>query len=52
MIREAAGQQAQSETTQAEIAPVLPMEPFHPVIAHGTDTEVHDPEIRQARRNQ
>src|SRR5215216_3427831 len=52
MILEAAGQQPQSETKEAQIAAILTMQLAHPIIPRGTDAEIHNPEIGQTRRDQ
>src|SRR6266540_6156405 len=52
MILEGAGEQPQPQTKQAEITAVLTVQPLHPLIAHGTDAQIDDPQIRQAGSNQ
>src|SRR5580765_396310 len=52
MILEAAREQPQSEAKEAQITAILPMELVHPIIPHGTNAEIHDPEIGQARCDQ
>jgi len=52
VILEAAGQQPQPQTKQAQITAVLTVEPLHPILAHRTDAQVDDPHIRQAAGDQ
>ncbi len=51
-VLEAAREQAQTQPKQAQVAPILPMQPFQPAVAHGTHAEIHQPQIGQARGDQ
>jgi len=52
MILEAASEQAQSQTKQAQITAILAVKPLHPIIPQRTHAQIDDPQIGQARRDQ
>ncbi len=51
-LLETAREEPQAEPKEAEIAPILAMEPFQPTVADGADPEIADPKIGQAGGDQ
>ncbi len=49
---QAAGEQAQAQPKEAQVAAIWPMQPLEPAIAQRTNPEVHNPQIGQAGNDQ
>ena len=52
ILLQTACQQPQPELEQTQVAPILPMQSFQPVVMQRTDPQIHHPDIRQARGDQ
>ncbi len=52
LVLEAACEEPQAESKQAQITAVLAVQPLQPAVAHGADAEIDDPEIGQAGGDQ
>ncbi len=52
MLLETACKQPDAQPKQAEITPILPMEPSEPAVTQRAYPQIHQPQVRQARGDQ